>query len=59
LILFCAINPLNNPIKGWKTVYETMQHLEVTEPGKYSIVICDSDKEKIPALWILLARKYS
>ena len=46
LILFCAMNPLNNPIKGWKTVYETLQHLEVAEPQKYALVICGSDQEE-------------
>jgi len=48
LILFCAFNPLNNPIKGWKTVYETLRQLEVTEPEKYALVICGSDEEEKP-----------
>lgn len=47
LILFCAMNPLNNPIKGWKTVYDTMRDLEAAEPGKYSLVICGSDEDEI------------
>ncbi len=46
LILFCAMNPLNNPIKGWKIVQETMRQLEVAEPGKYALVICGSDEEE-------------
>ena len=46
LILFCAMNPLNNPIKGWKIVHETMRQLEVAEPGKYALVICGSDEEE-------------
>lgn len=46
LILFCAMDPLNNPIKGWEIANEIMWHLEVAEPGKYALVICGSDEEE-------------
>ena len=70
LILFCATNSLKNTIKGWKTVLETMQHLEVSEYGKYSLIICGNEEKKYPlpfrAYWLgkinedeLLAKLYS
>lgn len=70
LILFCATNILKNTIKGWKTVHETMQHLEVSEYGKYSLIICGNEEKKYPlpfrAYWLgkinedeILAKLYS
>ena len=56
LILFCPLSPVNNLIKGWSTILEIFQLLEINHPRIYTLVICGDKEKKYPlpfkSIWL-------